>query len=314
MGHDHSHQVDNSSKNIALGFILNLLFACAELIGGFYTNSVAILADALHDFGDALALAVSWYLQKLSTKPRDATYSYGYKRYSVLGSLVISIVLTVGSLVILAESIQRLLEPKTVNATGMLYFAIAGILVNCFAAMRIRRGTSLNEKVVSLHFIEDVLGWVAVLLGSIVMLFFPWPWLDSIISIGIALWVLFNVYKNLNTVSRVFLQGTPPDLDIAHLLAELEKTPGVISIHDLHVWSLDGMRHIMTLHAVLRTKATLKDRAETKIALREIASKHHITHATIEIEMETEGCCMGLIAESIIRPDSWSTMTKKDRT
>ncbi|GBF48642.1 cation diffusion facilitator family transporter [Leptospira ryugenii] len=293
MSHEHSHDQDTAGKNIAIGFVLNLLFAGIELIGGLYTNSVAILSDALHDFGDALSLAVSWYLQKVSKKPRDIKYSYGYKRFSLLGSLVISIVLTIGSIIMITESVKRLIEPQSTNAQGMFYLAILGITINGIAAMRMKRGNSLNERAVFLHFMEDVLGWVAVLIGSILMLFFPVVWFDPLISIGIAIWVLINVFKNLNKVSRIFLQETPENLDINKLQAELEKVTTLSSLHDLHIWSLDGQHHIMTLHAVVAKESTPAERIKIKKSLRAVAQSYNIEHTTIEIEIENEVCDVG---------------------
>ncbi|HRP68931.1 MAG TPA: cation diffusion facilitator family transporter, partial [Turneriella sp.] len=199
----HAHEHGRVGKNLAIGVVLNFLFAIVELVGGLLTNSVAILTDALHDFGDALSLVVAWVLQKISEKPRDAKFSYGYKRFSLMGTVFISTILAVGAIVMITESVKRFLAPQAVDAKGMLWLAVFGVLINGLAALRMKRGTSFSERAVFLHFMEDVLGWIAVLIGSVVMLFYPAPWLDPLLSMGIALWVLYNVVRNLNQVGRI---------------------------------------------------------------------------------------------------------------
>ncbi len=285
--HQHTH---NNTRHISLAFFLNLVFTIIEIIGGFLTNSVAIISDALHDFGDTISLAVAWYLQKVSNRGRDKQFTYGYKRFSLLGAVFISVMLIVGAVFILQESIERLLSPNEVNARGMMYLAILGILVNGLAVIRLRKGTSLNEKAVYIHMLEDVLGWVAVLIVSIVMLFVDAPILDPLLSIGITVWVLFNVYKNLRKTFRILLQEAPQDTDIEKLEKSISEIDGILSVHDLHLWSLDGENNILTLHAVLPDNFSGKTQQDLKIEIRETCERFNIQHATIEFETEGEEC------------------------
>lgn len=285
----HKHS-ENSTRHISLAFFLNLVFTIIEIIGGFLTNSVAIISDALHDFGDTISLAAAWYLQKVSNRGRDRYYTYGYKRFSLLGAIFISVMLIVGAVFIIKESIERLLTPDEVNAQGMMYLAILGIIVNGIAVLRLRKGTSLNEKAVYLHMLEDVLGWIAVLVVSIVMIFINAPILDPILSIGITIWVLFNVYKNLKKTFRILLQEVPQDIDMDTLEKEIISLHGILSVHDLHLWSLDGENNIITLHAVIRDNTTDQNKQELKETIREACERFHIRHATIEFETEGEEC------------------------
>lgn len=163
--HHHSHSHHHGTKNISLAFFLNLGFCIIELIGGLLTNSVAILSDALHDFGDSVALGLAWVFQKKSEQKPDDKYTYGYRRFSLLSAIINSIILVAGSAFVLFESIKRIIEPAETNAKGMLLLAILGVAVNGVAILRLRKGGSVNERVVSLHLMEDVLGWVAVLIG-----------------------------------------------------------------------------------------------------------------------------------------------------
>lgn len=287
MGHNHSHEHSNNSstKNILTAFFLNLFFAIIELVGGLITNSVAILSDAVHDFGDCISLGISWQLQKKSNQRSDKNYSYGYKRFSLLGSVFLSGVLFVGSIFVLVEAIKRLFDPQVVNAQGMLWLAILGIIINGAAALSVKRGDTLNERAVFLHIMEDVLGWIGVLVISIVMIFTSLPILDPLLSIGITMWVLFNVYKNLRDTFKILLQAIPEDLDIEELTKEINQVDNVISIHDLHVWTQDGSSHVMTLHVVTDNNQSL-----IKEKIRIIAQNHKIEHVTIEFENSDYSC------------------------
>lgn len=288
MGHSHSHAHDHSEKNLRVAFFLNLVFALIELAGGLYTNSIAIITDAIHDFGDSLSLAISWFLQKKSKKKSDEKYSYGYKRYSLLGAVIISVVLLVSAVFIIKESIERLFAPEATNAQGMLLLAILGIVVNGLAVLRLKKGTSLNERAVFLHLMEDVLGWIAVLIVSIVMLFVELPVLDPLLSIGITIWVLTNVYRNLRDVFKVLLQGVPENIDVNGLKQAILQIQHVESFHDFHLWSLDGEQNIMSLHVVLRNTPTPEMIKEVKMQIRILANRFSIHHATVETESEAE--------------------------
>ena len=298
MGHDHHHHHghhhhhhDDDLENIKVAFFLNFFFTLLEIAGAFYTNSVAIMSDALHDLGDSLSLGLAWYFQKLSSKKRDVKFSFGYGRFSLLGAIVNSIVLVIGSIFVLYETIPRLLEPEPVNAKGMIAFAILGILVNGAAVLKLKKGSSINAKVVSLHLMEDVLGWVAVLIGIITLLFWDFPIIDSIMSLLITLYILFNVYKGFKHSFQVLLQGVPANLDVEKIREEMKKElSGISSIHDIHVWSLDGQYNILTMHLVVNEFGTPEEIKKIKSDARKKLGDLGIDHATIEIETADEDC------------------------
>lgn len=287
--HDHMHH-HAATGNIALAFFINLGFAVVELIGGLWTNSIAILSDAFHDFGDSLSLAVAWRLQKVSERPGDARYSYGYKRFSLLGALFISTVLLVGSVFIIKACVERIVTPQEPNAEGMLGLAVFGVLVNGFAALRLKKGGSISERAVMLHMMEDVLGWLAVLVVSVVMLFVRVPILDPLLSIAISGWVLWNVYRNMRATFRILLQHTPSGIDAGRLESEIVALPEVASIHDLHLWSLDGERNVCTFHAVTVGPLDAEAQIVLKRKIRAVCEQNGIEHATIEIETAGEDC------------------------
>ncbi len=290
--HGHHHHDHGSTKNIRLAFFLNFFFAIIELVGGLYTNSVAILSDALHDFGDSISLGVAWYLQKFSEKKRDKFYSYGYKRFSLLGALFISVILLVGSIFVIKESVERIMEPQSPNAQGMFILAIIGVIVNGAAVIRLKKGSSINERAVSLHMMEDVLGWIAVLVVSIVMMFVDLPILDPLLSIGISIWILSNVYRNLKDTFHILLQQVPQNVDLGKLEEKIKSIDGVLSLHDIHLWTLDGEENILTLHVVLSENVNVARETEIKGKVREVCCESGIQHATIEFERSGEACSL----------------------
>ena len=287
---DHGHHHDHSSKNLGIAFFLNLSFSIIEFIGGWWTNSVAIYSDAIHDLGDSLSLGVAWYFQKISKKDRTKSFSYGFRRFSVLGSIINAIVLIVGSVLILNEAIPRLFDPVQPNAEGMIYLAIVGIVVNVIAASRLSHGHSLNERVVYLHLLEDVLGWSATLIAAIIMQFRSIPELDPILSIGISIFILYNVFKNLRKAIKIILQGTPEEIDPDAVHQVLQSIPEIRQTHDCHIWSMDGQYHILSIHAVVDENKTMQELATIKSRAKELLKDCHIDHATIEFETSEEDC------------------------
>lgn len=290
MGKHHSHH--HSTQNIKVAFFLNLGFTIFEIAGGFWTNSVAILSDAIHDLGDTFSLGLSWYLDKKSKQRGNRTFSFGYQRFSLLGALINGLVLVIGSLYILYEAIPRLMHPEPSNAKGMLLFAIIGIAVNGAAVLRLRGGKTLNERMVSWHLLEDVLGWVAVFIVSVVLLFWDAYILDPILSILILGYVLFNVVKNLRETLLIFLQGVPSELDMGAIENEIAALHKVVAVHHTHLWSLDGEKHVLTIHIVIAEVASVKEIVDVKREIRAILKRVPVEHATIEIEFEDEGCYM----------------------
>lgn len=271
-----------TEKNILIAFILNIAFSIFEFFGGLITNSVAILSDSVHDMGDALSIGISFFLEKKSKKHADNKYTYGYVRYSVLGGLITTIILIVGSILVIYNAIGRIINPIEINYEGMIIFAIVGVVLNFIAAYFTKDGESINQKSVNLHMLEDVLGWIIVLVGAIIMKFTDIRLLDSIMSIGVAIFILINALKNLKEVLGLFLEKTPNGIDIEELKKHLLEIENVDDIHHIHVWSIDGYNNYATMHIV--TKA--ENIKELKVKIRQELSEHNICHAILETEDE----------------------------
>jgi cobalt-zinc-cadmium efflux system protein len=287
MSHHHHHQ---QSNNIKVAFFLNLSFTIIEIIGGLWTNSMAILSDALHDLGDSMSLGLSWFLQRYSKKSPDQQFSFGYARFSLLGAVINSVVLFIGSFFILNQTIPRILNPEPVNPQGMILFAIVGIVLNGAAVLKLQSGTSINEKVVSWHLLEDVLGWVVILVASIVLLFVDLPIIDPILSLLITLYVLFNVIKNLKEIMNIFLQGVPKELSIDKIESIISKEIDIVSIHHTHIWSLEGEKNMMSTHVVLEDGVSQDRIIQVKKDIKQVAQDNNIQHVTIEVEFDSEKC------------------------
>ena len=276
----------STEKNILIAFVLNLVFSLIEIVGGLFTNSVAILSDAIHDFGDAFSIGVSCFLERKSKKKPDETYTYGYLRYSVLGAFITTIILTIGSIVVLTGAIFRIIHPVSLHYEGMILLAILGIVINFLAAYKTREGDSLNQKAVNLHMLEDVLNWVVVFIGAIVMKFTDITYIDSIMSIGIALFLLKQALENLKNILNLFLAKVPSNLHVDEIKKELLKIPKVENVHHIHVWSMDGVHHYATMHVVVSSKYDFELKNTIKDKLKEMG----IMHSTLEMENREEDC------------------------
>lgn len=284
------HHNHSSSDRLGLAFALNLSFTIIEFIGGALTNSMAIMADAVHDLGDTLAIGLGWTLDRVGKKEADDGFTYGYRRLSLLGALINGAILIIGSLWILTEALPRLFNPQMPDAVGMIWLAILGVAVNGFAAYKLSGGKTLNEKVLNWHLMEDVLGWVAVLIISIVLLFVEWPILDPILSIAFTLFIMVNVFHRVTQTIRLFLQAAPDSRIAEETRGKLEALEHVAEIHHLHVWSLDGERHVLSAHLLLDKPISSETHNAVKTAVKAALEEYAFAHTTIELEQSAETC------------------------
>lgn len=274
-----------TERNIFIAFLLNLSFSIFEFFGGIITGSVAIISDAVHDIGDAASIGASYFLERKSKKQPDEIYTYGYTRYSVIGSVITTLILLVGSAAVIYNAIIRIINPTEINYNGMIIFAIVGVVVNLAAAFFTREGDSLNQKAVNLHMLEDVLGWIVVLIGAVVMRFTDIRIIDPIMSIGVALFIFINAIRNLKDAVDLFLEKAPENVDIGEIKEHISEIEGVLNVHHIHIWSMDGHNNFATMHIV-----TNADHHKVKDAVREELKAHGIGHATLELEAEGEHC------------------------
>ena len=274
-----------SQKKILIAFLLNLIFSIFEFFGGVITGSVAIVSDAIHDTGDALSIGLAYFLERKSAKKPDENFTYGYVRYSVIGGAINTIILILGSLIVIYNSAVRLIHPVQINYEGMIAVAIIGFLVNSVAAYFTHGGTSINQHAINLHMLEDVLGWCVVLIGALIMRFTDISIIDPLMSIGVAIFILINAVKNFKTALSVFLEKTPNGINIAELKQHILSIVGITDVHHIHVWSMDGYKNYATMHIVTDCEhSTIKERVRKELR------EHGISHVTIETEHPDDTC------------------------
>ena len=290
MAHSHDHHHHSSGSNLKLAFFMNLAFTILEIFGGIWINSVAILSDAIHDLGDSVSLGIAWYLDKKSKKSANHQFSFGYTRFSLLGALINAVILITGSFFVISEAIKRLINPEVSDAKGMIVFALIGVVVNGYAAWKVSSGTTQNEKVVSWHLLEDVLGWVAVLIAGIILYFKNIPWIDPVLSLAISVFILWNVFKNLKGTIYIFLQAVPAELSLEEIKKKICEIPQVESIHHTHLWSLEGAHHVFTTHVKIKKVEQVEEVIAAKNAIKEVLKSYPFSHYTVEVELQEENC------------------------
>lgn len=270
-------------KKILIAFILNILFAIIEFIGGIVTGSIAILSDAVHDIGDSLSIGISYIMERLSVRSENHKYTYGYRRYSLLGGLITLTILLLGTLFVIINAFSRLFNPIVVNYDGMIILALVGCAMN-FAAGMITHSNSINQKAVSLHLFEDMFGWITVLIGAIIIKFTQWYFIDPILSIGVSIFIGIHAVKGLLEIIDVFLIKTPKNINVDYIKQSLLIIPGIKDVHSIRIWSIDNENHVATLHVVAQYSPTLKQ------IIRNVLEKHNIYNSTIEFEKTDEVC------------------------
>lgn len=274
-----------TQKNILIAFLLNLSFSIFEFIGGLFTGSVAILSDSIHDIGDALSIGLSYFLEKKSKRQPNSTYTYGYARFSVLGSFITTMILICGSFTVIVTAVKKFINPTEINYNGMIIFAVIGVMVNFLAAYFTREGDSLNQKAVNLHMLEDVLGWAVVLVGAIIMKFTDFSYIDPILSICVAVFILINSAKSLKEILDLFLVKVPHNISVEKVKEHITELDEVVDVHHIHLWSSDGNSVYATMHIVSDS-----DSVELKKRVKDELAHLHISHSTLELEKPNESC------------------------
>lgn len=274
-----------TEKNILIAFLLNLAFSVFEILGGIFTGSVAIISDAVHDIADAVSIGISYFLEKKSRQQPDDRYTYGYARYSVLGGVITTLILLLGSVTVIYNALGRIITPTQIHYNGMIGFAVIGVCVNLGAAFFTRGSGSVNRKAVNLHMLEDVLGWLVVLVGAVVMRFTDFTLIDPIVSIGVAVFILVHAIRNLKECIDLLLEKAPRDIQVQAVQKHINELEGVLNVHHLHIWSMDGQNHYATMHIV-----TDRDPHEIKEKVRRELREHGIGHVTLELEAAGEHC------------------------
>lgn len=278
--HSHSHGKGESVSNVTVAFLLNFGFSILELFGGIITGSTAILSDAVHDFGDSIALALSFVFERVGKKDANDKYTYGYKRLSLIGAFINIIVLSVGTIFVFNEAIQALADPKIVKAEGMLVLAFIGIVINGASVFRMKGSKKILDKTVMMHLMEDLLGWVAVLVVSIVRYFTNWYILDPILSLGICFVIGRNIILNLRTAIMIIMQRVPDEELYEEIKEHIMEIDEIEKIEKMNMWTMDGEMHVVT--ASIQTQENY-NKSDVLYKVKEMLKNEGIKESTIEV-------------------------------
>ena len=270
-----------TKHSVWLAFFLNLSFAIVEFIAGGIFGSSAVLADSVHDFGDAIAIGISAFLESISNRKEDSHYTLGYKRFSLLGAMVTAVILMTGSGMVILENMVKLFHPQPVNEDGLLWLGIIAISVNILASLVIRKGQTKNESILSLHFLEDTLGWVAVILMAIVLKYTDWYILDPLLSLAISLFILSKAIPRFWSTLRIFLDAVPEGVNIHKIKTDLAELNHVASINQLNLWTMDGLEKNAIVHVCLEH---VKHMEVCKESIRDLLKERGFQNVTIEVD------------------------------
>lgn len=268
-----------------VAFFLNLTYAIVEFIAGGVFGSSAVLADSVHDLGDAIAIGISAFLETISNREEDSHYTLGYKRFSLLGAMVTAVILMTGSVLVILENIAKIFHPQPVNDEGILWLGIIAITINVLASLVIRKGQTKNESILSLHFLEDTLGWVTVILMAIVLRFTDWYILDPLLSLVISFFILSKALPRFWRTLKIFLDAVPEGVDIQKIKTDLAELDHVASINQLNLWTMDGLEKNAIVHVCLKETEHMETCKESiRIFLKDCGFQN----ITIEVDADLE--------------------------
>ena len=264
-----------------VAFFLNLSYAIVEFIAGGIFGSSAVLADSVHDLGDAIAIGLSAFLETISNREEDSRYTLGYKRFSLLGALVTAVILMTGSVLVILENLTKLFHPKPVNDEGILWLGIIAVSINLLASLVVRKGKTKNESILSLLFLEDTLGWIAVILMAIILRFTDWYILDPLLSLVISFFILSKAIPRFWSTLKIFLDAVPEGVETGDLEKDLGALINVKSVNQLSIWSMDGLENNAIIHLCLEDWDQMM---ETKNQVRQLLEERGVQNITIEVD------------------------------
>jgi len=298
MSASHTHALPNTENERALRFALALTgsFLVAEVIGGVLTGSLALISDAAHMLTDAAALAIALAAIRIARRPADRRRTYGYHRFEILAAAFNAMLLFAVALYILVEAYRRFTSPPEIHSVGMLVIASIGLIVNLISIRLLSRGQSdsLNVKGAYLEVWSDLLGSIGVIVGAVVIQLTGWSWVDPLVAVAIGLWVLPRTWILLKDSLNILLEGVPEGIDLEEVEQAMLAVPGVLGVHDLHVWALTTGKTSLTAHVVYDQTYSPED--ALKPALQTVlANRFRVVHTTLQCETkpcarQPQGC------------------------
>ena len=271
----------SSKTSIWLSFFLNLSYAIVEFIAGGIFGSSAVLADSVHDLGDAIAIGISALLETISNREEDRQYTLGYKRFSLLGAMLTAVILMIGSVLVILENVTKIVHPQPVNEEGILWLGIIAVAINVLASLVVRKGKTKNESILSLHFLEDTLGWLAVILMAIILRYTDWYILDPLLSLVISIFILSKAIPRFWSALKIFLDAVPEGVDIKQVKNDLEQLDHVASVNQLNLWTMDGLEKNAIVHVCIEEIEHIE---YCKESIRNLLKDYGFQNVTIEVD------------------------------
>lgn len=282
--HSHYHSSNGTNKKIVGVFFLNVIIAIVELIAGVVSGSTTLISNFLHDFGDSVVMLLTYFFEKKSLKQRDDIYTYGYRRFSVLGAFINLFVLFVGSILIINFAVHTLFIEKIINEKIVIFISIVGLIVNLIAYIMFKNKKGITEEKIALNFKIDIISLLIILIANIVIWITKIYMIDSLLSIVFGIWILKEVFTNFKEIFYILMQAKPDDVDIEKVMDYLLSIDIIEDIHDLHIWSLDGEDYILSMHLVVSDSTTQEETLVLKENVKIGLEKFGLNHSTIETE------------------------------
>jgi cobalt-zinc-cadmium efflux system protein len=290
----HSHELPQTNVNTAftVGIVLNLAFVIVEVVAGLFVHSLSLLSDAGHNLADVGALGLSLLAYRLLTVKSTSTYTYGFRKTSILVALVNAVVLLVSIGAIAFEAARRLFHPEPLPGATIALVAGIGIVINATSALMFMRGKDrdINIRGAYLHLLSDALISLGLVVGGVAMLYTGWFWLDPVLCLGIAITILFSTWRLLRDSVRMSLDAVPHDLTLAEIKRTARSVPGVNDFHHVHVWTIGPRENALTAHVVIPIDASIEQELQVKQAIKHELMHLNIHHITLEIERDNEKC------------------------
>jgi len=293
MAHDHAHiDPESGDRRVSLAIWANALLTVAQIVGGVFAGSLALIADALHNFSDMASLVIAFVARKIARRPADARMTFGYGRIEIVAALINYTTLILVGVYLIYEGGMRMIDPPQVAGWTVVILGAVALVIDTLTALltySMQKG-SVNIRALFLHNLSDALASVAVIIGGTLIILYDLRWVDPAITIGIALYILYLALTEIGSPIRMLMLGSPPEIDAHAVIATIKDIPGVASVHHLHLWMMDEHAAAVDAHVVLtaETQATPAGiRDQIKAAL---AERYHLHHSTLEME-NAQQCC-----------------------
>lgn len=303
--YDHSHIHDNQNlKPIFITFILNIAFALIELIGFLFSGSMILYSSSIHDIGDSTTLFATLLIERKANNGRDSKYTYGYRRFTLIGSVINYTILGFGSIFAIIESVQRLYNITPFDPYILLYTSILGIIINVIGFKLVNTGNSISNKALAANLFADIANFIAIFISSIIIINFDFYFIDPLFSIVFSIYLIIISLKAFKSIFKIVMQAIPDNIDYQSIYDHIIKHEFILDVHDIHIWDLDSEDHIFTAHIVVKDNLSDTQIMDMKEHIRKDLENYNINHSTIEVDTLTHAKFNGELSKDYYHSDN----------